>query len=831
LKVGIYSSLGVKLFGLMSLLTILIVVATTFNSLTRLEGVLTDKIETQTFGMAKTASQHIESQIAQWVSLFAVATSTIKVVDDRVDPAQLQRLLLTNADDFTGIQVFTVKDSNPETPHRVGIAFTNKTDHEGFGENSPNASFDAVSRGTEEWIKSKAGKMEIGSIYMQNLSKQTSLRLANIAVALRPSGSSETVVTVLTVWQKKLIQFLESGKDLKTVLIDKTGRIFSSPSFDEMENETSIANSPLVGKALRAKSGSGAEPDIDMLTDYKYAKGLFVGAYARIPKFDGLTVVVQRDRKKAYATLEEARAESGLWGVLFFLVAIMLSFLGASQITKGLVQVTKATNRIASGDFSFRLQPKTRDEVGMLGHAVNTMSERIVGLMKTQVDKAKIEQELETAKMVQSTFFPKHDIKAGPVKLAGFYQPATQCGGDLWGHFTVRPGVELAYIADAMGHGAPAALVTAMAYSTCMTISDLMRDNPHLSGSPAKLLDRMNRIILEAVGGTISMTAFVVLIDTNTGKMTYSNAGHNFPAIIPLNADDPRSKKKKDTGNRPSPISLQLRGVPLGIDTAAEFTEKTIDLVAGDRIFMFTDGLIECSSPQGTVWGRKIMLEEIVEVATSVKDCGAAEMRNEITRRAFSFFGAVPLADDVTVLVIELDKNWVALSLPEPDLAPNFNEAPSSISTVTEVNEGVLSAMLNPSPSLLQIPDAVAMPVSNSDSMPVSLPPPPPQKMRPPAPDLFTAADAAILEPVFKMTEDVHAEVKQTLLEIPDTYPADPTPIADNLRLLKLPEEMSSLEIPGASEAKPAESPGTSIEEGQEKEFKPKRKFKITLPA
>jgi len=815
LKVGIYSSLGVKLFGLMSLMTILIVVATTFNSLTRLEGVLADKVENQTFGMAKTASQHVESQIAQWVSLFAVGSSTIKVVDDRVDQTQLQRLLLTNIEDFAGIQVFTIKDRQPDVPQRVGQAFTTKTDHEGFGEVSPQIALESVLKGTEEWIKAKAGKFELGAIQMHNLSKTTGLLLANISVALRPPGSSETVVTVLTVWQKKLIQFLETGKDVKTVLIDKTGRIFSSAKSGDMENETSMTSSPLVAKALRAKSGTGAEPEIDMLTDYKYEKGVFVGAYARVPKYDGLTVIVQRDRKKAYATLEEARMEAGLWGVLFFLMAVMLSYLGASQITKGLVQVTKATNRIASGDFSYRLQPKTRDEVGILGHAVNTMSERIVGLMKTQVDKAKIEQELETAKMVQSTFFPKHDIVAGPVKLAGFYQPATQCGGDLWGHFTVRPGVELAYIADAMGHGAPAALVTAMAYSTCMTISDLMRDNPQLSGSPAKLLDRMNRIILEAVGGSISMTAFVVLIDTNTGKMTYSNAGHNFPAIVPLNADDHRSKKKKEGATKPSPISLQLRGVPLGIDAGAEFVEKTIDLVAGDRIFMFTDGLIECSSPQGTVWGRKIMLEEIVEVATSIKDCGSAEMRDEITRRAFSFFGNIPLADDVTVLVIELSKSWTASET--SDQTESLAQIMHSAQTLAPVSspEGILPE--------------------------ISLPPPP--KPRTAAPELFTAADAAILEPIFKMTEEVQNEVKQALMEIPESHHASHPidQVSDNFSLLTLPEEVSPVHEGITHEAvlvKPeltkeaiSTTEQATKEDNEVKDFRPKRKFKITLPA
>ena len=777
MKVGFFSQLSVKLFGLMSLLTLVIIGATAAVNLPRLQSVLEGAAKDQVLEKTTSISEQINSQVLQWVSLFAGSVSTLKVIDNRVDQDQLQKLLRINPEDVVAFQVYTINNQPAALAHLAGAAFSQNTDPINFEDRSPGTTYDLVKAQTKKWVESRASKAQEGSIMLVSLARQTNLLLANIAVAKKSVDGLTTTVMVLTVWQTKIVRSLEKGNDISVVVADRSGSVFSSIVTEEMTSSRSIADSPLFKKAQKDRIKKVSYSKQQQLEVYKYGNENYFGSFSRIPVTDDLTVFSQIDQKTAFAAMTEAREEFILAALLFILVAVFLSFVGASEITKGLVQVTRATNRIASGDFSVRVKPQSSDEVGVLGHAVNTMSEKIVDLMKTQVDKARIEQELETAKMVQSTFFPKHDIEVGKIKLAGFYQPATECGGDLWGHFTVRPGVELVYIADVMGHGAPAALVTAMAYSTCMTISDIMKEDHQLSGSPAKLLDRMNRIILEAVGGSISMTCFAVLIDMHTGKMVYSNAGHNFPAIIPLSADDSRSKKKKES-TKPTPISLQLRGVPLGIDAAAEFTEKTIDLVAGDKLFFFTDGLIECSSPTGTVWGRKIMLEELVEISTSDINCGASEMRNEVSRRAFDFFGNNPLNDDVTILVAEIDRNWV-ISNAASDV-PAIQPPTATIKKSPDENFSNLQIThdLLPSPEF--------------------------------AIEKFSEADAAALEPMFKTVE---SEVQIALREIDDVVSSQRP--HDEIHLNSQ-DQRTDTEAASAGKDKPKENT---------------RKFKLKFPA
>src|SRR5690606_8304203 len=105
-----------------------------------------------------------------------------------------------------------------------------------------------------------------------------------------------------------------------------------------------------------------------------------------------------------------------------------------------------------------------------------------------------------------------------------------------------------------------------------------------------------NRIIYEAVEGKISMTFFASVLDTRRGVLTFANAGHNFPVLLPAEKDDPRGGKMPRSLAKfgdIAPISLKLMGTPLGMDPKAKYRDQTMELKPGDKIFYFTDGLIE----------------------------------------------------------------------------------------------------------------------------------------------------------------------------------------------------------------------------------------------
>ena len=268
--------------------------------------------------------------------------------------------------------------------------------------------------------------------------------------------------------------------------------------------------------------------------------------------------------------------------------------------------------------------------------------------------------------------------------------------------------MEFIFIADAMGHGAPAALVTAMAYSTTMTVADIIKHEPAFRDSPGSILQRLNRIIYEAVQGTISMTFFASIVDTNKGILTYANAGHNFPVIVPTSPTDFRlGKTAKDPSKNSiiQPISLKLMGTPLGMDLNSEYKERTIELVAGDKIFYFTDGLIECTSPKGEAIGRKHLLADVSTFAHLAPE----EMTTAIKKRAFDFFAGQALADDITIVVAQIDK----IEQRQTELIP---EPPRVIQELSTVTPEVTSVTIDLSASSLTASSQAAM-----DSMEKSL--------------------------------------------------------------------------------------------------------------
>ena len=450
---------------------------------------------------------------------------------------------------------------------------------------------------------------------------------------------------------------LPQSRFTSAYIVSGDGTMFGSTDETEMGSPSPIKGNALVQKALLRRSPSGFIPEF---TDRNRRQK--IGSFAQVPGAVPLYVIVERDRNAAFQVITKMYFTATLWGAMIILIAILVSVISANSITKHLVSLVEITKRIAAGDFTSRAQGDSTDEVGELRKSVNHMAERIGGLMVSEVEKARFEKELETARMVQSTFFPKTNVNTSYLSVTGSYQPATECGGDLWGHYTVRKNVELVFIADAMGHGAPAALVTAIAYAVCQSIAGILKDNENVDNTPGKLLKRLNDIIMEAVDGKISMTFFAALFDFNTGKIVYANAGHNYPFVLTSNKSDPRlgkTTKKSQPDIQSWPITLTLQGNPLGVSREMEYNEKSIDMVAGDKIFFYTDGLIENHFDENKPLGRKGLVEAVSKMGSSSID----QIKTGIQQTGCDIYGDKNLQDDVTIVVAEISPSWVKQEL------------------------------------------------------------------------------------------------------------------------------------------------------------------------
>lgn len=645
---------------MMTALVLMTVIGMSIQSSTKFQNYLTQSIQDASLQQAERAASDVSAVIDNWVGKVSVVLPKIEFKKTNIRERRSDDLaaLIRNDRDIISAVVFIAEESEARS-----VLKEKSTQPDGrFEGEDQNTIIEKTFSSARARAKELAKDPQANDVTLRNISSQTGLPLLQIAVKFKINGATKrSVFVIFTTWQTKILLSLPKSRFTETTIIDNTGNIFSSPDTAEMRRVTNIKDTPLARQALARKSPSGFQ---EVYLDRKGQERL--GSFSQISRYPELFVLVERDAAAAFRIITRTYFSATLWAALFILIAVMVSYLGASTATRSLRDLVAVTKEISAGNFGVRLQPRSRDEIADLGHSVNHMASKITELLSTQVEKAKYEKELETARMVQSTFFPKQDVRELPLTVTGFYQPATQCGGDLWGHYTIDDHRQLVFIADAMGHGAPAALVTAIGYATCQAVATILNDEPAIDSSPSKLLDRINRIIYDAVEGKISMTFFAALFDFKTGLVTYSNAGHNFPVIITDNKDDDRLSKqaKAKAGNTAAhSIPLILQGVPLGVDREAVFKEKTIELRAGDRIFFFTDGLIENHLPNTSAMERKKLLEII-----SHKGSGNCfEIKDAVLKEATSLFGSENLADDVTIVVAEISKSW-SVSSPKGNL-------------------------------------------------------------------------------------------------------------------------------------------------------------------
>ena len=668
MKVNPLLSIAAKLFYLTTGLVVGTVALISWKNSSSFREVLNQQFQRISVDGAENAGRGIEGLLTNWESRTKLVLQSYMTIPGKEKKSRTLRTFLQTGDDFVAVQIIEERAGKKPLLKTLGWAETEKTDSYQFQNKEARSVLKKVRRAARRSLYRAVKKGQAAKVETFSLAGATSLPIMTLARRYAAKGGGRVFWVLLSAWQQPLLEYLKNTTNLKGYLIDKQNRVFASHDKRDAIKRRKMGHLALVKMAAKGDIDTGFR------ASYRDDTGReWMGAYYSITHY-GIISIFQQDASAANQAIFKMVMETLLWGALFVLIAIFVSYFGSDSLTQKLRQVIKATGRISHGDFDAHLKVDSSDEVGILTTSVNKMASQIKGFMKDQVEQARVEKELETAKAVQETLFPKENREKSVLRVAGFSTPASETGGDWWGHFTTDEGVEYIFVADAMGHGVPAALVTAMAYAACGTLVDMLKEGAETVRSPKDLVDKFNKVLHNAVEGTISMTLFALVIDYSNGTITYSNAGHNIPVLIPKDPNDKRIKKKNKRFQRISPltpISLNLAGPTLGMDPDSVFKEKTLPLVPGDKFFLFSDGLIECKNPRGSDWGRKIMLNKILENA----DKSAEDMLKTIIDQAFSFYEGHPLDDDITVVTVEFPEDAEIRPRGKPKPQPSLQQA------------------------------------------------------------------------------------------------------------------------------------------------------------
>jgi len=195
-------------------------------------------------------------------------------------------------------------------------------------------------------------------------------------------------------------------------------------------------------------------------------------------------------------------------------------------------------------------------------------------LAMTKVLADNLTEQLRLAGLVQQDFLPAKLPNTDEVQWAAIFLPAEWVSGDIYDIVRIDEQHIGFYVADIVGHGMPAALLTIFLKQALVMRETI--DNNYRIFSPVEVMKNLNlRMAAQKLSGYQFATCCYCLLNTKTLQLTYSRAGHPYPILI-------RPGKE--------PEQLQIRGSLLGIFEQAEYVQGTVQLQPGDKLLLYSDG-------------------------------------------------------------------------------------------------------------------------------------------------------------------------------------------------------------------------------------------------
>ena len=249
---------------------------------------------------------------------------------------------------------------------------------------------------------------------------------------------------------------------------------------------------------------------------------------------------------------------------------------------------------------------------------------------KVKLEKQKLEEQLESARIIQQSFMPQefpHSPGLG-FAIAARSVPAISVGGDFFDFTEFEQRSIGIAVGDVTGKGVPAALYMARLVSDLRLYAQTHR-------SPADLVAALNQVLVDRSRRGMFVTFQYGILDVATGVFTYSNAGH-LP-FIRISALTQRVDFLEDA-----------KSIPLGIRADMPFTEESIELNSGDCVVSITDGIIEAMDAQGQAYSFERVVDVLSRPAESAEALVASLLEDV---RLFS--EGTQQHDDLTVLVLK----------------------------------------------------------------------------------------------------------------------------------------------------------------------------------
>ena len=312
--------------------------------------------------------------------------------------------------------------------------------------------------------------------------------------------------------------------------------------------------------------------------------------------------------------------------IVFAALFIFIYVLIKRVIINNLKKVNDTLGRITGGDLNVTVDVRANQEFASLSDDINstvTTLKRYIAEAATRIDK-----ELEYARQIQLSALPTNFPKGKEYRVYAQMIAAKEVGGDFYDFYKIDDDTVAVLAADVSGKGIPAAMFM-------MTAKTIIKDLAESGLSVNEVFTKANEKLCENNESGMFVTAWMGIIDIRTGRMEFANAGHNPPLV--KRADGVFEYLK----TRP--------GFVLGGMDGVRYRAGELTLSAGDRLFLYTDGVPEATNAENQLYGE----DRLLAFMNNNLDVEATQLLPRLKTDIDKFVGEAPQFDDITTLIFD----------------------------------------------------------------------------------------------------------------------------------------------------------------------------------